>query len=246
MGLPEKPTSGVNLVDRESRRIVVTDETVTLGFPLNPIPKPLYSAMLNAVEVPGHRTMLFENIWESTVMKPTLVTFDRDKPFPINTATKIVRLTLKDDEIRERIDNLEGDLLTIHGKPFEDTIDDRIALYRSLYLDETAVDLFRFGIAEMYGDRTYQNIMRNPRVTLHFSWFTNGTPSWLSYEINCIAEIVEQGTPFYRFMRVMRQLFSRRFIELRDTEYPCAYRLWISDIREKTLGSQKGFVPRGQ
>lgn len=238
--------SAVHLVDRESRRIVVTDEAVTLGFPLNAMPNPLYSGMLNAVDMLDDDVDIFRGIWRSNIMKPTLVTFDRDKPFPVNTATKIVRLTLKDDVIAERIDDLEGNLLEMFGQPFEDTMDDRISLYRNLYLDETLIDRFRFGIAEMYGDRSYQNIRKNPRVTLHFSWPTNGSPTWLSYEISCIAEIVEQETPFYRFMRMMRQIFSREFLELRDEEYPCAYRLWISDVREKTLSSQRGFVPRDQ
>ena len=111
-------------------------------------------------------------------------------------------------------------------------------------LDDSKMDRFRFGAVEMFGDVTYTNILRDPRASLGFFWVQDQQPSAVGFQINCIVEVVPPGDPFFRYMRVMRQLFSSQLIDLRKDDYVGAYKLWVSEYREKTLMSKPGFVPR--
>jgi hypothetical protein len=96
----------------------------------------------------------------------------------------------------------------------------------------------------MFGDQTYQNIIRDPRVSLNPSWRIKEEGLALSYQVNCIAEVVKPGEPFFKYMRLMRRLFSSRLLDLRRTEdYICAYKFWVCEAKDKSLTEKAGFVP---
>ncbi|MCK5240450.1 MAG: hypothetical protein KAR33_12915, partial [Candidatus Thorarchaeota archaeon] len=116
-------------IDRELRRIELTMRGVVHSYPLNPLPDDLYEGMAAVVEVDGTSIDRLQRIYNSTVMKPTISTFDFENPFPVNCATKIARLTLTDDAIDNSIEDIEGRLLAMQGLPFQETVNDRIELY---------------------------------------------------------------------------------------------------------------------
>ncbi|MCK5239321.1 MAG: pyridoxamine 5'-phosphate oxidase family protein, partial [Candidatus Thorarchaeota archaeon] len=95
----------------------------------------------------------------------------------------------------------------------------------------------------IYGDNTYRNIQRDPRVSMTMHWRDSATGISRSYQVNAIAEIFEPGTTFFRYMRVLRSLFSSRFVETRREGYVAAYKFWISESHDKSLESKTGFVP---
>ena len=133
--------------------------------------------------------------------------------------------------------------LAFQGRPFEETIGERIELYQKMMIDDRRIDRFRFGSVEMYGDKTYQNILRDPRVTLNMYWVQDEAPQAQSYQINCIAEIVPPGDPFFKYMRLMRRLFSKTLIDLRGTsDYVCAYKFWVCETKDKSLAEKTGFT----
>ncbi|TFG29088.1 pyridoxamine 5'-phosphate oxidase family protein [Candidatus Thorarchaeota archaeon] len=242
--MSSKESSGIKFIDRELRRIDFDIGGLTVSFPLNAIPDQVYEAMASAI----HRTYSSEQhlteIYVSTLMKPTVSTLNSSNIFPINSAKKIIRLTLTDEEIIESIHELEGAVLAFQGRPFRETMDERIELYQKILLDDKKIDRFRFGAVEMFGDQTYQNIKRDPRVTLNLFWAQDTHPEARSFQINCVAEIVQPGDPFFRYMRLMRQLFSSRLLNLRGTgEYICAYKFWVCESKDKSLEEKTGFVP---
>jgi len=144
----------------------------------------------------------------------------------------------------DTVHELEGMELAFQGRPFEETLDERIDLYQKLMLDDTKIDRFRLGAVEMYGDKTYQNILRDPRVTLNLFWTDEEHSRALSYQINCVAEVIPPGDPFYRYMRLMRRLFSRTIIDIRSSQdYICAYKFWVCEAKDKSLEAKPGFVP---
>ncbi|MCK5151392.1 MAG: hypothetical protein KAQ65_06120 [Candidatus Thorarchaeota archaeon] len=230
-------------IDRELRRIELTMRGVVHSYPLNPLPDDLYEGMAAVVEVDGTSIDRLQRIYNSTVMKPTISTFDFENPFPVNCATKIARLTLTDDAIDNSIEDIEGRLLAMQGLPFQETVNDRIELYRDIFLDDSKIDRFRIGVMEIYGDNTYRNIQRDPRVSMTMHWRDSATGISRSYQVNAIAEIFEPGTTFFRYMRVLRSLFSSRFVETRREGYVAAYKFWISESHDKSLESKTGFVP---
>ncbi|MHA2141401.1 MAG: hypothetical protein ACXADC_18120 [Candidatus Thorarchaeota archaeon] len=241
--MTEEIPSRVKFIDRARRRIEIEMNDVALQFPLNAVPDPLYLAMVTAFDGDENAECKLLAAYHDTVMKPTLCTSDPSSIFHFTTATKVVRLTLTDEEIDNQIEDIEGEILSFQGRSFEETVDDRISLYKKIYLDDARIDRFRFGAAELYGDTTYGNIRQDPRVVLNFQWHKPEEHSYRGFQVNCIAEIVLPGDPFYRFMRSMRSLFVRRFIDLRASEYPAAYKFHVCEAHDKSLSTRPGFVP---
>lgn len=240
--LSQERLSKIKFIDRELRKIDIDLGGLDVSVPLNAIPDMVYEAIVNTLEGSSDIQEKIRRLYDSTLMKPTVSTQNISGIFPINSAKKIIRLTLTDDALEDRILELEGAELSFQGRPFEETIEERVELYQDLMLDDKKIDRFRFGAVEMYGDVTYQNILRDPRVSLTFFWTQQAIPESQSYQVNCVAEIVPPGDPFFRYMRIMRRLFSRRLLDLRGTEdYVCAYKLWVCESKEKSLQEKAGY-----
>lgn len=234
----------IRMIDRELRRIEISMRGIVQQFPLNPIPDDLFEAMASFVDTASGESVTekLNAVYSTPVTKLAVCTFDPNNPFPVNAAVKIARLTLKDSAIEEVIEDLDGRLLALQGLPFEDTVEERLQIYRELYIDDSKVDRFRVGAIEIYGDGTYSNLMRDPRVCLNIHWPDAKTREHRSYQINAITEMVEPGTPYFRFMRTLRSLFSRNFVDSRRDQYVVAYKFWVSEVLDKSLTSKTGFV----
>ncbi len=239
----EKPST-IKFIDREMRKIDISLSGLDISFPLNAIPDLIYEAIVNILEGAQDADEKTRRLYDSTLMKPTVSTQNATGIFPINSAKKLVRLTLTDEAIEDMILELEGAELSLQGRPFDETIEERIELYQKIMLDDKKIDRFRLGAVEMYGDVTYQNILRDPRVSLNFFWKQDAEPQSQSYQVNCIAEIVPPGDPYFRYMRLMRRLFSSKLLDLRGTvDYVCAYKFWCCESKEKSLTEKAGYSP---
>lgn len=232
--------SHIKFIDRNLRRIEVGDANFSMIYPLNPIPNELYNAMLNLIEGISDENLI-EYMREDLTYQPVFITQDSSLPFPVNSANKRVWLTLTDEEIRERIDELEGLMLEVKTPPKVEDQRLRAEFYRDLFIDESKIDQFRLGAIELYGTTTYHNILYNPRVTLHFGWFKRDEPKNVGIQINCLAEIVRPKDPFYRYIRLLVYLYGWKYLELPESVYPCAYKLWISEVKIKSLNYIRGF-----
>ncbi|UCE10106.1 MAG: hypothetical protein JSW61_14220 [Candidatus Thorarchaeota archaeon] len=241
--MTEHSTATLRFIDRELRRIEISKDNVIVSYPLNALPDRLFQRLAGLTESSDYAGEGLEFIYRDTVSKPAMCTFTLDLPFSLNFALKVVRLTLSDNEIEDRIDDLEGEVLSLQGQPFQETVADRLELYKQLYLDESKIDQFRLGAVEMFGATTYTNILRDPRVCLGFNWYDDTTNQHYGLQLNCIAEVVTPENPFFRFMRLLRQLFSSRFLDLQSPDYVCGYKLWVSEVFEKNLESTRGFLP---
>lgn len=242
--LPDEKPSAIKFIDRELRRIEIDISGLKVSFPLNAIPDAIYEAIVNTLEGIQDTNEKLHCLYEATLMKPTVSSVNSTGIFPVNSAKKLIRLTLTDEALEDKILELEGAELSFQGRSFQDTVEERIELYQQIMLDDSKIDRFRFGAVEMYGDQTYQNIQRDPRVSLSFFWSQEQAPEAQSYQVNCVAEIVPPGDPFFRYMRIMRRLFSSRLLDLRGTEdYICAYKFWVCEAKEKSLTERTGYSP---
>ncbi len=235
------PESTIRLIDRDLRLIEIQSKGVVQRYPLKPIPDDLFQTLADFANVGSDQTVDIDEIHAAPITKATICTFNFRQPFYINAATKIIRLTPTDEMIRSKIEYLEGKLLSFQGRRFEETIDDRLMTYRELFLDDSGIDRFRLGVIEMFGEGTFENIQRDPRVTLLIHWVDAKKGVTRSYQINAIAEIAKRGEEFFRYMQVMRPLFSSRFIQSAKVSYIVAYKLWVSDIIDKSLAPRLGF-----
>jgi len=244
LSLSDEGVSKIKFIDKDRRRIEIILGGLSVVFPLNAIPDLVYEAMADVVSRSSEAPETLSELYIDTLMKPTISSLNASNIFPVNSAKKILRLTLTDDALEDSVHELEGAELSFQGRPFEDTIDERIDLYQKMMLDDKRIDRFRFGAVEMYGDKTYQNILRDPRVTLNMFWTQEKRPQAQSYQINCIAEVVPPGDPFFKYMRLMRRLFSKTLIDLRGTsDYVCAYKFWVCETKDKSLAEKTDFVP---
>jgi len=244
LSLSDEGISKIKFIDKDRRRIEIILGGLSVVFPLNAIPDLVYEAMADAVNRSSESPETLSELYIDTLMKPTISSLNASNIFPINSAKKILRLTLTDDALEDSVHELEGAELAFQGRPFEETIDERIELYQKMMLDDKKIDRFRFGAVEMYGDKTYQNILRDPRITLNMFWTQEKRPQAQSYQINCIAEVVPPGNPFFKYMRLMRRLFSKTLIDLRGTsDYVCAYKFWVCETKDKSLAEKADFVP---
>ena len=242
--LSDEGVSKIKFIDKDRRRIEIILGGLSVVFPLNAIPDNVYEAMADAVNRSSESPETLNELYIDTLMKPTVSSLNASNIFPVNSAKKILRLTLTDDALEDSVHELEGAELAFQGRPFEDTIDERIELYQKMMLEDKKIDRFRFGAVEMYGDKTYQNILRDPRITLNMFGTQEHRPQAQSYQINCIAEVVPPGNPFFKYMRLMRRLFSKTLIDLRGTsDYVCAYKFWVCETKDKSLAEKADFVP---
>ncbi|MGY5875980.1 MAG: hypothetical protein RTU30_09555, partial [Candidatus Thorarchaeota archaeon] len=129
----------------------------------------------------------------------------------------------------------------LQGKSFEDRVEIGMEVYRRLHVDESKIDPLRLGAIEMYGTTTYHNIFSDPRVSLGFSWYDNQRSQFVAYQLNCVIEVISPGHPFFRYMRAMRMLFAKTYLDIGDVGYICGYKIWVSEIRDKTLQAKAGF-----
>ncbi len=93
------------------------------------------------------------------------------------------------------------------------------------------IDPYRLGSLEIFEGQTFKNIQNDPRVAL---LFTGGGPEYLSFQLNCAAEILGAGHPVYEFLRLSRLLFEFEQFHIAQPKYPYAYQFWVCEIKEKT------------
>ena len=228
-------------IDRDSRKIEITKNAITTSFPLNNIPYRLYQAIANLADEQECDELGSISIAKSPVHKANVVTYLPTSPFRVNIAPKFIRLTMTDSEIEKRIDDLEGELLSLQGSSRDDAIQSAKVLYRQLHSDESKIDSLRLGAVEMYGTSTYHNLLLDPRASLGFTWYEQDKSDYVGYQLNCITQILSPGTLFYRYMRVMRALFATGWLDVGYDEYVCAYCFWVGEVKEKTLQNKSGF-----
>jgi len=231
----------VVFIDRELRRIeLVAESGVRVFFPLNAIPDALFQRMLQMTDYSRDNPKeSLRKLFSSRILEAVVCTFRASRLFPVNAAAKIAVLTPYDEVIEDTIDDIEGRILSFQGRPFDETIEERFELFRDIYLDESKIDRVRLGALEIYGDMTYKNILREARCSLLFRWQDGGTAR--SVQLNCIAEIIPPGTPYFRYVRALRSLFSSHFVDLLGGDHVCTYRFWICESIQKDLADRHGF-----
>lgn len=227
-------------VEREQRRIVTNIDEFRYFTPLKTIPPGMLKVMLKGTDYDKGTIEDYMRLVNSRVFEGTVGTYSSGRIFPVNLATKIIFPTLYDEIIEEIIDDLEGEILSFQGRTFEATLEDRFRLLRNIFLDDSKIDPYRLGAIEIYGELTYKNIRHNPKATILYRWQEDGNSR--SIQINCIAQIEPPKSNYFRFMRVLRSLFARKFMDLLGESYMVAYKFWICDLIPKHLDDRHGFT----
>ena len=118
--MSDEGISKIKFIDKDRRRIEIILGGLSVNFPLNAIPDPVYEAMADAVNKSSEAPETLSELYVSNLMKPTVSSLNASNIFPVNSAKKIMRLTLTDDALDDTIHELEGVELAFQGRPFEE------------------------------------------------------------------------------------------------------------------------------
>lgn len=164
---------------------------------------------------------------------PVVGTWDESGLVP-NLANKGVGFTPKDEYLEHYLELVEAAVDGIQALP-NDAVNEtrqlRITTARELYSHPEHVDWKRLGLLEIFEGDTFRNLSRHPLASL---LWTGNSPVFLSFQVNCVVEIIPPEHPRYRFSWAMRRLFEYEPFHVVQTMFPYAYTFWVYGWVDKT------------
>jgi len=160
-------------------------------------------------------------------------TWGEDSVFP-NLANKGIGFTPKDEHIDHYLSVIERAVSEIEKLPphaVDDTRRMRVAAAREFYAHPEHVDWRRLALLEIFEGETFRNVTRNPRAAV---LWTGDSPVFVSFQVDCVVEVITPEHPRYRFAWAMRRLFEYEPFHVVQTLFPYAYTFWVHDWKDKT------------
>jgi hypothetical protein len=149
---------------------------------------------------------------------PVVGTWDESGLVP-NLANKGVGFTPKDEHLEHYLEVVEAAVDKIQTLPTE------------LYSHPEHVDWTRLGLLEIFEGDTFRNLSRHPMASV---LWTGNSPVFMSFQVNCVVEIIPPEHPRYRFSWAMRRLFEYEPFHVVQTMFPYAYTFWVYGWVDKT------------
>lgn len=164
---------------------------------------------------------------------PVVGTWNQDSLVP-NLANKGVGFTPKDEHMDYYVKLVEDAVEEIAALPphaVNETRDLRIKTAREFYAHPEHIDWRRLGLLEIFEGSTFQNLSDNPVAAV---LWTGNAPVFVSFQVDCVVEIMTPEDPRYRFSWAMRRLFEYEPFHVVQTMYPYSYCFWVYDFKNKT------------
>jgi hypothetical protein len=164
---------------------------------------------------------------------PVVATLGSGSPFP-NLANKGVGFTPKDEYMDRYVKLVEDAVTHISTLPphaVDETRALRIATAREFYAHPEHIDWRRLGLLEIFEGTTLRNLIETPLASV---LWTGNSPVFISFQVDCVVEIITPEQPRYRFSWAMRRLFEYEPFHVVQTMFPYAYTFWVYDWHDKT------------
>lgn len=164
---------------------------------------------------------------------PVVGTWDSESAVP-NLANKGVGFTPKDEYLDHYLTLVEDAVEQIEKLPphaVNDTRALRIKTAREFYAHPEHIDWSRLALLEIFEGTTFQNLSSNPMASV---LWTGNSPVFVSYQVDCVVEIMTSDDPRYRFSWAMRRLFEYEPFHVVQTIYPFSYCFWVYNFKDKT------------
>jgi len=164
---------------------------------------------------------------------PVVATMGGDSPFP-NLANKGVGFTPKDRHIDRYLRLVEDAVARISALPphaVDETRALRVAAAREFYAHPEHIDWRRLGLLEIFEGSTLRNLLERPLASV---LWTGNSPVFISFQVDCVVEVITPEDPRYRFSWAMRRLFEYEPFHVVQTMFPYAYTFWVIGWRDKT------------
>jgi hypothetical protein len=164
---------------------------------------------------------------------PVVATMGNGGLFP-NLANKGVGFTPKDEHLDHYLRLVEDAVEQISKLPphaVDETRGLRIATAREFYNHPEHIDWRRLGLLEIFEGNTLRNLMERPLASV---LWTGNSPVFISFQVDCVVEIITPENPRYRFSWAMRRLFEYEPFHIVQTMFPYSYTFWVYDWHDKT------------
>lgn len=164
---------------------------------------------------------------------PVVATWEEESPVP-NLANKGVGFTPKDEYLDHYLALVEGAVEKISALPphaVDETRALRVGTAREFYAHPEHVDWRRLGLLEIFEGNTFRNLCKNPLTSV---LWTGNSPTFVSFQVDCVVEIMTPEDPRYRFAWAMRRLFEYEPFHVVQTMYPYSYCFWVVSYKDKT------------
>lgn len=210
-----------------------TREGEVREFPIQPLPEPFATWQVN------YKRSIYDAIERDDYIRfnaghlPVVGTWEEGGLVP-NLANKGVGFTPRDEHLPRYLDLVEGAVERIRALPphaVAETRALRVATAREVYANPDHLDWRRLGLLEIFEGATYRNLSRFPFASV---LWTGDSPVFVSFQADCVVEIIQTDDPRYRFAWAMRRLFEYEPFHVVQTIFPYAYLFWVTDWRDKT------------
>jgi hypothetical protein len=164
---------------------------------------------------------------------PVVATVGSGSPFP-NLANKGVGFTPRDDYLDQYVQLVEDAVEKISALPphaVDETRSLRVGAAREFYNHPEHIDWRRLGLLEIFEGGTLRNLMEHPLASV---LWTGNSPVFVSFQVDCVVELITPEHPRYRFSWAMRRLFEYEPFHVVQTMFPYAYTFWVIDWHDKT------------
>jgi hypothetical protein len=226
---PEEVEGELPLVSRRGSIVIVASHGRSEEYPVVPLCEVFIDWQIR------ERVMLFETLKAKGHPSffpphlPVLLTMDLDvTPFPVNAACKGIGLVALD----AGMDSLSSRFESVMSSARTASLEERIQSALLFYGCPDLIDRTSLGGLEIFEAHSLANIKNHPFVSL---FYTGSFPEYVSYQIDCVAELTTEGHPFYRFVRSMRNLFEDAAFHIQQPIYPYAVRYHVIAVHDKSL-----------
>lgn len=164
---------------------------------------------------------------------PVVGTWDAGGLVP-NLANKGIGFTPTDEHLPRYLEMVESAVEQIQGLPphaVDETRALRVRTARAVYAKPEELEWRRLGLLEIFEGQTYRNLTQYPFASV---LWTGDSPVFVSFQADCIVEVITNEDPRYRFAWAMRRLFEYEPFHVVQTMFPYAYLFWIHDWHDKT------------
>ncbi len=164
---------------------------------------------------------------------PVVGTWSQGSLFP-NLANKGVGFAPKDEYMDRYLPMVEAaveEIIQLPPHAVDETRDLRISTAREFYAHPEHIDWRRLCLLEIFEGTTYHNLTQHPFASV---LWTGSSPVFVSFQVDCVVEVITTADPRYRFAWAMRRLFEYEPFHIVQTMFPYAYCFWVTNWKEKT------------
>lgn len=173
---------------------------------------------------------------------PVVATWSEGGEFPVNLTAKGIGLIPREDLLEEFTRLFEETIDRVRGRPWAETLSERVEVLFSLYSDVDNFDPSLLGGLEIFGGRTLENIRRNGKAVILYAGLKEerGRVKYISFQVNASVEMVRGDDPRYRFLLLARKLFEFDRFHLYQPDYPFGYIFKVEEVWDKSPWSRAG------